>query len=373
VSTLVSLSTLPPMDVAGRIDRLRERLDPGGLDALLVSRLPNVRYLCGFTGSAGTLLVTRDRVALVSDGRYAEQAAEQLAGAGVDGDVLIGTTVTRQRELLHDAVPEGTRLGLEAHGITWAQQRAFAAEWFPHTELVATEGLVEGLRRVKESGEVARIHTACTIADDALREVAAMLPRRPTEREVGLALELAMRERGASGNSFDPIVASGPNGAKPHARPTERRVERGELVVIDFGCVVDGYCSDMTRTVSVGDPGPDARRLWDTVRASQQAGRDVVAPDVPCADVDRACRDVIEAAGWGDEFVHGTGHGVGLEIHEDPRVTGTARDSLEPGHVVTVEPGVYLPGIGGVRIEDTVVVTKDGADPLTAFPKELVL
>jgi Xaa-Pro aminopeptidase len=365
--------TLPPMDVAGRVPKLRERLDPDGLDALLVSRLPNVRYLCGFTGSAGTLLVTRDRVALVSDGRYAEQAVEQLAAAGVDADVLIGTTVARQRELLHDAVQEGTRLGLEAHGITWAQQRAYASEWFPHVELVATEGLVEGLRRVKEPGEVARIHAACAIADDALREVFTMLPNGPTEREVGLALEFGMRERGASGNSFDPIVASGPNGAKPHARPTDRRVEHGELVVIDFGCVVDGYCSDMTRTVSVGDPGADAHRLWDTVRAAQQAGRDLVAPGVSCADVDRACRDVIDAAGWGDKFSHGTGHGVGLEIHEDPRVTGTARDSLDPGHVVTVEPGVYLPGIGGVRIEDTVVVTADGAEPLTAFPKELVL
>jgi Xaa-Pro aminopeptidase len=188
-----------------------------------------------------------------------------------------------------------------------------------------------------------------------------------------LRLELAMRERGASGNSFDPIVASGPNGAKPHHRPSDRAIERDELVVIDFGCIVDGYCSDMTRTVSVEDPGPDARRIWDTVLESQQAGRGAVRAGAVASDVDKACRDVIAAAGWADRFVHGTGHGVGVEIHEDPRVAATVAATLAPGHVVTVEPGVYLPGVGGVRIEDTVVVTDEGNDPLTEFPKDLVL
>ena len=227
---------------------------------------------------------------------------------------------------------------------------------------------------MKEPGEVARIHAACSIADDALGGAApAARTTGPTERDFALELEVEMRRRGASGNSFDPIVASGPNAAKPHARPTDRNVERGELVVIDFGCIVDGYCSDMTRTVSVGDPGSDARRVWDVVRESQSAGRDAVRAGADCAAVDAACREVIAAAGWGDAFVHGTGHGVGLEIHEAPRVAASARDTLEPGSVVTVEPGVYLPGVGGARIEDTVVVTPDGADPLTAFPKELVL
>jgi Xaa-Pro aminopeptidase len=226
---------------------------------------------------------------------------------------------------------------------------------------------------VKEPAEVARIHAACAIADDALGALLPRLAERPTERDFALELEVEMRRRGASGNSFDPIIASGPNAAKPHARPSDRRVEAGELVVIDFGCIVDGYCSDMTRTVSVGDPGPEARRVWDVVRDSQWAGREAVRAGVDCAEVDRACRDVIAAAGWADSFVHGTGHGVGLEIHEDPRVAASARGTLEPGSVVTVEPGVYLPGVGGVRIEDTVVVTPDGADPLTAFPKDLIL
>jgi Xaa-Pro aminopeptidase len=369
----VRLADLAPVDVSGRSTRLRERFDDAGVEALLVTRLPNVRYFTGFTGSAALLLVCRDRAVFVTDGRYAEQAPEQLRAAGVEAEIVIRPSQAGQREAMTAAAGGIGQLGLEAHGVTWAQQRAFADEWFEDAELVATEGLVEGLRRVKEPGEVARIRAACAIADEALATVAPTFVDGPTERDVALALELEMRRRGASGVSFDPIVASGPNGAKPHARPTDRRVQPEELVVIDFGCVVDGYCSDMTRTLSFGDPGPEARRLFEVVLASQQAGRAAVRAGADCAAVDRACREVIEAAGWGDEFVHGTGHGVGLEIHEAPRVAATARDTLGLGDVVTVEPGVYLPGVGGVRIEDTVVVTAEGADALTASPKDLVL
>ncbi len=364
--------SLPTMDIRGRTGRLREQFEHAGVDALLVTFLPNVRYLAGFSGSAAMLLVTGDAVVFTSDGRYRTQATEQLVAAGVDAAIEIGATVAEQRSALARALDPGVRVGLEAHAVTWSQQRALA-ETFEGHDLVPTEGLVERLRRVKEPGEVARIRAACAIADDAL---ASMLPRlfdELPERDFALELEIEMRTRGASGNSFDPIVASGPNGALPHARPSSRQIGRGELVVIDFGCVVDGYCSDMTRTVSAGDPGADARQLWDVVRESQSAGRDAVRAGAECAAVDRACRDVIAAAGWADAFVHGTGHGVGLEIHEAPRVAASARDTLEPGSVVTVEPGVYLPGVGGVRIEDTVVVTPDGSYPLTAFPKELVL
>ncbi|MBK5289907.1 MAG: aminopeptidase P family protein [Acidimicrobiia bacterium] len=360
------------MDLGPRLDRLRARFD--GIDALLVTRLVNVRYLTGFTGSAALLLVTGDAATFVTDGRYRDQAADQLHEAGVTAEIVVGLTQADQRAALADAAAAAgvERLGLEAEGVTWSQQRGYV-EWFPEAELVATSGLVDDLRMVKEAGEVERIRAACAIADDALAEVLPSLHDAPTERAFALRLEFAMRERGATGVSFDPIVASGPNGAKPHARPSDRQVAPGELVVIDFGCVVDGYCSDMTRTVSVGDPGPDARRLWDTVADAQRRGCDAVAVGVDCAAVDRASRDVITEAGWGDAFIHGTGHGVGLEIHESPRVASTSTGTLAAGHVVTVEPGVYLPGLGGVRIEDTLVVTADGPEALTEFPKQLVV
>lgn len=367
------MTTLAPMDVAERIPRVRECFADVGVDALLVTRGPNIRYLTGFTGSAGMLLVRGDAAVFVTDGRYREQATEQLDRAGVGARIEVGTTQAALREALGAAAAAVARLGLEADGVTWGQQRAFDAEWFPDAELVATTHLVEGLRMVKEPAEVQRIRTACAIADDALGGLLPALRDRPTERQFAMRLEFTMRERGASGVSFDPIVASGPNGAKPHVRPSDRRIEPGELVVIDFGCVVDGYCSDMTRTVSVGDPGPDARRLWETVLAAQRAGRDAVGAGVECAVVDRACREVIADAGWGDAFVHGTGHGVGLEIHEDPRVASSAGGTLSAGYVVTVEPGVYVPGVGGVRIEDTVVVTPEGSIALTEFPKDLAL
>jgi Xaa-Pro aminopeptidase len=369
----VSLSALPPMNVAARVERLRAHLGEAGADALLVTRLPNVRYLTGFTGSAAMLLVAPDELVFVTDGRYAGQAADQLAAAGVDARIEVRVTQSAQRDAMSAAAKRYARLGLEAHGVTWAQQRAFDREWFPGAELVPTEHLVEDLRRVKEPAEVARIRAACAIGDESLAAVLPSLADKPTEREFALRLEFEMRARGATSTSFDPIVASGPNGAKPHARPSQRSIEPGDPVVLDFGCVVDGYCSDMTRTVSAGDPGADAWRVYEVVREAQQAGRAAVRAGADCAAVDRACRAVIEEAGWGDAFVHGTGHGVGLEIHEAPRVAATARDTLASGYVVTVEPGVYLPGVGGVRIEDTVVVTDDGADVLTTFPKDFLL
>ena len=367
-------ATVRPMDVSGRLDRLRAALAAAGVPALLVTRLPNIRYLTGFTGSAGMLLVGPDLAVFTSDGRYRDQAAEQLGAAEVDARIEIAPTLTAQGEVLAATAADGdwTAIGLEAHGVTWAQQRSMAT-WFDGRELIACDPIVEDLRMVKEPGEVDRIRAACAIADDALASLTPMLTQRPTERAFAQALERAMVDRGASGNSFDPIVASGPNGAKPHARPSDREIEPGEMVVIDFGCIVDGYCSDMTRTLSVGEPTPEARRMWDVVFAAQQAGRDAVAAGVDCSVVDKACRDIIDDAGWGEAFLHSTGHGIGLEVHEDPRVSTASTASLRPGFVVTVEPGVYLPDIGGVRIEDTVVVTETGSEPLTAFPKTLVV
>lgn len=366
---------LAPMSVGDRIRALRAALADEGADAILVTRLANIRYLTGFTGSAALLLITGDDAIFVTDGRYREQAGEQLDAAGAAIEIGIGVAEGDQRDHLRRVVARAgvRRLLLEAHGVSWAQARTYGDEWFPGIEVVPGSPIVEALRMVKEAAEVERIRAACAIADDALASLLPRLGDGITERGFALALEVAMRERGADGNSFDPIVASGPNGAKPHARPTERVVSRGELVVIDFGCIVDGYCSDMTRTVSVGEPSAEARHIWEVVHESQAAGRAAVAAGVEAAAVDRACRDIIDAAGWGEAFAHGTGHGVGIEIHEDPRVSRISGATLIAGHVVTVEPGVYLPGIGGVRLEDTVVVTDGGCDPLTAFPKQLVI
>jgi Xaa-Pro aminopeptidase len=359
---------LPGMDVASRADRVRAGFDDAGVDALLVTDLSNVRYLTGFTGSAGRLLVTPERMLLVTDGRYAVQAPDQIAAHGVAADVAIGTTIREQDDLLASAAGSG-RLGLEAGSITWADHRRTARE--PWTaELVATEGLVEGPRQVKDAGEIARLARASAIADAALATVAPLLLERRTETEVGFALDTEMRRLGADGVSFETIVASGPNGARPHHRPGDRTIVDGDLVVIDFGALVDGYHSDMTRTFMVGEPSDTQRRMYDVVLAAQAAGVAAVRAGVEAKEVDRTCRDLITEAGWGDAFGHGTGHGVGLVIHEDPRVSKASTAMLAPGHVVTVEPGVYLPDHGGVRIEDTVVVTDEGCSALTLAPKD---
>ncbi|HSS10071.1 MAG TPA: aminopeptidase P family protein [Acidimicrobiales bacterium] len=368
-----AMPALPAMDAGARLLRLRAALDDAGCDALIVTSLTNVRYLTGFTGSAGMLLVMPEKTVLVTDGRYETQASEQVATAGIDASTAIAPAA-KQRELVASLVASGgpRRLGLEAAHVSWARERAFASDWFPHAELVPTEGLVEQLRRVKDAGEIARLARAAEIADAALSSVRSLLADRPTEISFGQALDFEMRQLGASGPSFETIVASGPNAAKPHHRPSKRRIESGELIVLDFGAVVDGYCSDMTRTVSVGRPASgELVRMVDVVAASQAAGVAAVGPGVACSEVDRVCREVIASAGWGERFVHGTGHGVGLDIHEAPSVAATSSDTLLPGHVVTVEPGVYLPGFAGVRIEDTVVVTDEGCYPLTTTPKEL--
>lgn len=361
------------MEVELRLARLRQRLEAAGCDALLVSSLSNVRYLTGFTGSAAWLLVTESSALLLTDGRYRTQSTEQLAGAGVEAAVEIGT-VPEQHEALSKAVlslGSRPRLGLEAAVVTWAAQRRLA-DLLRTSELVPTSGLVEELRRVKDRGEQDRIEAAAAVADAALAEVVGMLADGRTESEVALALDTAMRRLGAQSPAFETIVAAGPNGAKPHARPSARPISRGELVVIDFGATIEGYRSDMTRTISAGDPGPAAAKMFEVVRHSQAAGVDAVRAGQQASEVDRVCREVIADAGWADAFVHSTGHGVGLDIHEAPAVSATSADTLQEASVVTVEPGVYLPGEGGVRIEDTVVVTSEGCRPVTHYPKDLI-
>jgi Xaa-Pro aminopeptidase len=363
------------MDVAGRLGRLRAALrgTERPCDALVVTHLTNIRYLTGFTGSAALLVVGREGpAALVTDGRYEEQAAGEVAAAGADVEVLVGRSLARQQELVVERLAGVSAIGLEADHVSWAEQRRFAEGWFPDATLVPTSALVEVLRRSKDPGEVARIEAACAIADAALADVVGLLEGAPTEAGFARSLDDRMRDLGADDLSFETIVASGPNGSRPHHRPGPRPVQPGDLVVVDFGALVDGYHSDMTRTIAVGGLealGPEQRRMVAVVAEAQAAGVAAVGPGVPAKAVDEACRTVIAEAGWADAFVHGTGHGVGLDIHEDPRVGATADATLAPGHVVTVEPGVYLPGQGGVRIEDTVVVTTEGRRTLTRAPK----
>ncbi len=367
-----SPDALAPMDVAGRLPRLLERLDGAGCDALLVTKMENVRYLSGFTGSAGMLLVSPDGSLLVTDGRYRDQAAEQLAAAGAAGIELEVDSATAQPDALASVAARHARLGLEATSVTWSLQQRFAS-LFERSELVATRGLVERLRAVKDAGEIDRIEAACDVADVAIAQVKGMLAEGCTESQFAAELEAEMRRRGSSGASFETIVASGPNGAKPHARPTDRVVGAGELVVVDFGATVDGYRSDMTRTLCVGAPAGELARLVDAVYAAQRAGVRAVTDGVTGGEVDAACRGSLADAGYGEAFLHSTGHGVGLEIHELPAVAKDSADILGAGTVVTVEPGAYVAGIGGARIEDTVLVGTSGCRPLTKSTKDYTL
>jgi Xaa-Pro aminopeptidase len=305
----------------------------------------------------------------------------EAAGVSSDIEVRIGG-VQAQREALVAASSEAKTVGLEADNVTWSAQRSWG-ELFAAAQLAPTRGVVEGLRMVKDAGEVARMERAAAIADEAL---AAVLPRLAavgagsrsdrelTESQFAAALDHAMRERGAEESAFETIVASGENSAKPHARPGGRPIQPGDPVVVDFGAVFDGYRSDMTRTFCVGGaPSGDLATVFDVVEEAQRVGVLSVRPGVAAGSVDEACRDVIAAAGWADRFEHGTGHGVGLDIHEGPSVGPGATAILVPGTVLTVEPGVYLPETGGVRIEDTLVVTQNGSRSLTRFPKEVAV
>ncbi|MFR9750209.1 M24 family metallopeptidase [Nocardia sp. 004] len=363
-------------DYAARRSALRGLLVENRVDALLVTDLVNIRYLTGFTGSNAALLVhswdtraAEDRTVIGTDGRYRTQVTEQVPDLRSE----IARATTRRILQLAGEWQLG-RVGFESQVVTVEQHRGFL-EQRTGLEFVATPGLVEQLRMVKDAYEVEQLRAACAAGDAGL---AALLERgglRPgrTERQVARDLEWAMFEHGAEAVSFETIVAAGVNSAVPHHRPTGAVLAAGDFVKLDFGAVVGGYHSDMTRTFVLGAPTDWQREVYALVEAAQRAGCAALRPGAPVADVDAASRSVIEEAGHGKLFVHGLGHGVGLQIHEAPGIAKTGTGTLLPGVAVTVEPGVYFPGRGGVRIEDTLVVREGGPELLTHTSKDLTV
>jgi Xaa-Pro aminopeptidase len=339
-----------------RLERLRESLE----EPLLVTNGVNVRYLVGFSSSNAALLVEPERLRLFSDFRYAE------AARGVEGVEFVETRrslVAALAELL-----EG-RIGFEADAVSYASWETLASGAL---ELVPRRGLVEALRAVKDDGELDAIRRAGEITSQAYERLAEERFTGRTERDLAWRLDELFHELGAYAPAFETIVASGPNGAKPHARPTDRVVEAGETVVIDAGAMVDGYCADCTRTFATGPLPDELKSAYTTCLEGQLAGLNEVSAGVTGVDADAAARERIEAAGLGEKFGHGLGHGVGLDVHEAPRLSRESSDTLAAGNVVTVEPGVYLEGLGGIRIEDLVIVTDGEPEVLTSSTKDLV-
>ena len=357
----------PPIAHPGRIEALRARAADAGFDGVLVTDLTNVRWLTGFTGSAGALLIAPDAATLVTDGRYRDRAADEIGASGAAAVVSVGFTQPEQHQLLVDAAGGLAHIGAEAASLTHRRWTTLAAD-LPIADIGTS--ISEG-RRVKDAGEIARIEFACRCADAALAEVAPMLGDGLTEADVRNELEYRMRRHGADGPSYDTIVATGPDhAARPHHEATGRTIVEGDTVIIDVGALVDGYHSDMTRSWVIGEPTDQHTELYDLLLDVQQAGLGAVAAGVAAREVDSACREPLIEAGYGDWFLHGTGHGVGLQIHEDPFESRVSTQTLVAGDVVTVEPGLYRVGFGGFRIEDLVEVTDGGCRVLTRFPKD---
>lgn len=356
---------------AQRRARLAEALAQTDADAALITRLVNVRYLTGLASSNAALLVRRDGDAtLATDGRYTTAAKEAAPDIELVSERAVAEALAR---LGSESGP--TRLAVEEHDVTLALAAAIEKA-AAQAELVHLGRVVERLRTVKDDDELANLREACAISCRALEDLYAagrFIGR--TEREIARDLEARMVEHGADGLAFETIVATGPNSAIPHHRPTHRTVERGDLLKIDFGALYRGYHADCTRTSVVGaEPADWQREIYDLVADAQRAGREALAPGAECIAVDNASRDIIKAAGHGEHFGHGTGHGVGMEIHEAPTLGYSATGTLSARTPVTVEPGVYLPGRGGVRIEDTLVVRDgDGAELLTSTTKEMLV
>jgi Xaa-Pro aminopeptidase len=362
------------MDHLGRLRGVQHALARPGLHALLVTHLPNVRYLCGFTGTAAALVISETKSVFFTDGRYTEQARAEVRGSRV---VIArkGPLQAAREWMAENRTKLGRkpwRVGVESEHLTVAGKAQLARILPSDFRLLETKALVEQPRMVKDAEEIKLLRGAVNLGAGLFdRALKAMRPG-VKEVEVAAEMEYAGRRAGAEEMSFPTIIAAGKRSALPHGRASEAAIPSRGFVVCDWGVILAGYCSDMTRTVHVGRPTAEARRMYEAVREAQQAAVDAVRPGVTVGEVDRACRRLLHKQGLGRYFSHSTGHGVGLEIHEAPRVAAGQTEVLQPGMVITIEPGVYIPGKGGVRIEDMVVVTERGCEVLTPIAKELI-
>lgn len=352
------------MHTTEKIGKLRSVLDAHGVDACFLVSLPTIRWLCGFTGSDGALVVTKEQVVFLCDSRYTAQAEKQVVADRI-------VTYRQKLDGLVETLLEAgvSRCGFEAENLTWGQWNKLTEKLQGRIELLGIEDDFARIRRIKSAAEVEKLRLVAALHRQAFAAIEDLLRPGSCERDIALKLELALRRLGAEEKSFDFIVASGLRGAMPHGVASDRRLQAGELVTIDFGARLDGWCSDETVTVAVGEISSELRRIYDIVLAAHDAAMDAVQPGMTLKALDAVARGVIAEAGYGDAFGHGLGHGIGLEIHEYPAVSPRAQGRVEEGMVITIEPGIYLPGVGGCRIEDTVLVTSDGAEPLTVLPK----
>jgi Xaa-Pro aminopeptidase len=353
----------------GRLSRLRLLFSASGVDAILVTHLPNINYLCGFTGSAGMLLVESDRATLFTDSRYTFQCREEVFA--VDVRIVAGGLIRGVGDMLR-AKRGALHVAYSVAQVTVAQKRALSAAAGKRVGWVAGLNEVERLRAVKDAAELATMSEAAKLISKVWTQVVRKIRPGMTELRVAADLEHAMKVGGASGPAFETIVASGARSAWAHARATAKLLRKNELVVMDQGAILRGYCSDMTRTVFLGRPSDRVRRLYDAVLEAQQAARAVTGPGASAGEVDAAARKTLKRHKLGQYFTHSTGHGLGIEVHEMPRLGRGETFVLEPGMVVTIEPGVYVEGLGGIRIEDDVVVTSNGAEDLTSATREFL-
>ncbi|MGG1660156.1 M24 family metallopeptidase [Brevibacillus sp. NRS-1366] len=350
-----------------RLTKVREALANAGADALITEKTENRFYLSGFTGSTGWVIVTATEAFLVTDFRYVEQAQEQAPDF---------TVVDNERKAVEAIAKLLSEKGVKRLAFESSLSFATYQEWnraFDLVELVPTSGLLEKIRMYKDESEMVIIREAVRIAEAAFEHIQGYIKPGVRETDVALELEYFMRKQGATGSAFDMIVASGVRGALPHGRASEKVIEAGEMVTLDFGAAYKGYHSDITRTLSVGEPNPKMKEIYDIVLRAQIAGVQALKPGVTAKAADAATRDIITAAGYGDAYGHSAGHGLGLEVHELPGLSTVSTFVLAPGMLVTMEPGIYVSGLGGVRIEDDVLITADGHEILNKSTKELLI